>query len=193
LEPIECQALFDWASRIDTSTGITRSQSVCDFAGECFSNVKPHIKKLMQTLNEKKRKSNATPSPAGVLFQQIVNEGTLAPVLPALEAIRKMEKVNLYRGELYHEMCRSLKEHLSNPTVTLKECALVVRERTRRLGRHFPNKTVGTTLLIKGMEFDHCMVMDAHSHDKNNLYVALTRGSRTLTIVSKEPELKPTS
>jgi hypothetical protein len=47
---------------------------------------------------------------------------------------------------------------------------------------------VGTTLLVKGLEFDHAVVLDADALDAKNLYVALTRGARSLTVVSRGPD-----
>jgi DNA helicase-2/ATP-dependent DNA helicase PcrA len=46
-------------------------------------------------------------------------------------------------------------------------------------------------LALDGLEFDHAIVLDADEMNANNLYVALTRGSKTLTIVSKSRILTP--
>ena len=45
-------------------------------------------------------------------------------------------------------------------------------------------KLIGTTLLVKGLEFDHAIVLDAASLTRKELYVALTRGARSVTIIS---------
>jgi DNA helicase-2/ATP-dependent DNA helicase PcrA len=50
---------------------------------------------------------------------------------------------------------------------------------------------VSRTVLVKGLEFDHALVLDADSMDAQNLYVAMTRGSRSLTVLSKRPVLCP--
>ncbi len=54
------------------------------------------------------------------------------------------------------------------------------------LGRILPRCAVGTTLLVKGLEFDHAVVLDADAYDARNLYVALTRGVQSLTVASRE-------
>ena len=38
-------------------------------------------------------------------------------------------------------------------------------------------------LLVKGLEYDHAVVLDADSLDAKHLYVAMTRGSKSLTII----------
>jgi len=52
-------------------------------------------------------------------------------------------------------------------------------------------RQIGTTLLVKGLEYDHAIVLDATTLTRKELYVALTRGARTLTIVSTNPVLNP--
>jgi hypothetical protein len=42
--------------------------------------------------------------------------------------------------------------------------------------------TVGSTLLLKGLEADVAMILNPEVMDHNHLYVAMTRGSRTLVI-----------
>jgi DNA helicase-2/ATP-dependent DNA helicase PcrA len=54
-----------------------------------------------------------------------------------------------------------------------------------------PRCAVGTTLLVKGLEFHHAVILDADALDTKNLYVALTRGSKSLTIVSRSRVIQP--
>ncbi len=67
----------------------------------------------------------------------------------------------------------------------------MVRNRSRRLGRILPRCAVGTTLLVKGLEFDHAVVLDTDAYDARNLYVALTRGAKSLTVTSRHRSLYP--
>lgn len=46
------------------------------------------------------------------------------------------------------------------------------------------------TLLIKGLEFDHTVILDADEHDAKNFYVAATRPTRSLTICSASPTIR---
>ena len=45
-------------------------------------------------------------------------------------------------------------------------------------------KLIATTLLVKGLEYDHAVVLNAEALDAKDLYVAMTRGSKSLTIIS---------
>jgi DNA helicase IV len=52
-------------------------------------------------------------------------------------------------------------------------------------------RIVSRPVLIKGLEYDHAVVLDADVHTPTALYVALTRARQTLTILSQAPILRP--
>lgn len=43
--------------------------------------------------------------------------------------------------------------------------------------------------MVKALEYDHAVILDADSLDAKNLYVAMTRGAKTLTIVGEQRHL----
>jgi len=85
-----------------------------------------------------------------------------------------------------------LRKHAIDPQITLAEAAekyhAEFRYRGRPVGRR---KLIGTTLLVKSLEFDHAIVLDAKSLSRKELYVAFTRGAKSLTIISSSPVLNP--
>ena len=40
-----------------------------------------------------------------------------------------------------------------------------------------------TTLMVKGREYDHAVILDADSLNARDFYVAMTRGAKSLTII----------
>ena len=72
----------------------------------------------------------------------------------------------------------------------LRDSAIKVREEVRRVGRAPRRLTIATTLLIKGLEFDHAVVLDADGLRTADLYVALTRGAKSLTVLSGNATIK---
>jgi hypothetical protein len=104
-------------------------------------------------------------------------------------AIENLAGKHFYkRRELWREMRRTLKTHVSESGKTLRESAWKLRDSARRNGRHVLSKrTVATPLLIKGLEFDHALLLDAmQMGSAEELYVSLTRGASSLTILSSE-------
>ena len=120
---------------------------------------------------------------------RVVDSEEMDPVMDALAAIRRAPGAILYRRELFDEMRRSLSNTGEKADDDLSASAWKTRNLTRRIGRRLATHSVGTTLLVKGLEFDHAVILDAESvgYTKEHLYVALTRGSRSLTVVSRSP------
>lgn len=70
-------------------------------------------------------------------------------------------------------------------TLSLLESAQRYQRDFRHSGRPIRhNKLIGTTLLVKGLEYDYAIILEAESMSPKELYVALTRGAKTITIVS---------
>jgi DNA helicase-2/ATP-dependent DNA helicase PcrA len=66
------------------------------------------------------------------------------------------------------------------------EAAVSVRERSRLIGRPLAKRTVGSTLLLKGLEAEVSVVLNTEGMDAANFYVAATRGSTKLVICSAD-------
>lgn len=78
------------------------------------------------------------------------------------------------------------------PGNTFQDAVVREREKNRLIGRPLPKRAVGSTLLLKGLEADVAVVLNADELDARNLYVAMTRGSAKLVICSKSSSLNPT-
>jgi DNA helicase-2/ATP-dependent DNA helicase PcrA len=77
-----------------------------------------------------------------------------------------------------------------NETVTFHAAAIRERERFRHLPRTMRPRSVGSTLLLKGLEADVAVILEPDKMNAQNLYVAMTRGSKQLVICSNSPILK---
>ena len=67
-----------------------------------------------------------------------------------------------------------------------------IRNITRKIGRNITGKCIGTTLLVKGLEFDTVVILDAHKFKcPKNFYVACTRATKRLIIFTNNNILKP--
>lgn len=83
-----------------------------------------------------------------------------------------------------------LKIHIDGEAATLLESANNYQRALRHTGRPLRHKKlIGTTLLVKGLEYDHAILLDADSLELKELYVAMTRGSKSLTIISNSSAL----
>lgn len=102
-----------------------------------------------------------------------------------------MKTLPVYRKELFVEMDRAVREFLTGRFATFREASYAARNKTRLNGRKLEKRIVSRTLLIKGLEFDHAIVLNADKmRTAENFYVAITRGSKSLTILSAKPTIK---
>ncbi|MDO9546412.1 MAG: AAA family ATPase [Pelolinea sp.] len=117
-----------------------------------------------------------------------IGQGDLTIISDIMEIITRNPKMQVYRHELFGEMKRAAQEFALGKSASFDEAAYAVRYRTRQNGRKLESRIISTTLLIKGLEFDHAIVLNADTlQNRENLYVAITRGSQSLTVLSISP------
>jgi hypothetical protein len=191
LEPIWSDELHNIAKDIEERTGEERLQVVHEFAHKCLTDQGDFDAVVTAIQNGSSVKSD-TRRALHTLAKQIVSEASLGPVAALFEFVQKNSDPTIWRHQLWHEMRRALAEVTSGTVPTLVEATHSVRNRGAVMGRGIPKRCISRTLLLKGLECEHAIVVDADSMDTKNLYVALTRGSKNLHILSKERVLRPT-
>lgn len=196
IEPIDCEDLMGAADMLENCTGPARAAAAVDFCKKCMTKVGTELRSSHQAFEQGRipRITARTRHDAviGALIE-VATSDSLRLVAPAMKSIRKISGAILYRGELYHEMLRALSEFNTGEYADLREAAWATRNRTSHMGRRLSNCTVGRTVLVKGLEFDRAVVLDVSGMTAKNLYVALTRGSRSLTVLSSSPILNPSA
>jgi len=102
-------------------------------------------------------------------------------------ALKDNPKTSAYRRDLLYRFLNVLKIHIDGGGATLVDAANLYQREMRRTGRPISHrKLIGTTLLVKGLEYDHAVILDADTLDAKDLYVAMTRGAKTLTIIGEQ-------
>lgn len=105
--------------------------------------------------------------------------------------IKELSGIKCYRKELFSSLCMAL-EDAEYSNISVLEAMTKKRNLTRRIGRKIYGKSIGTTLLTKGLEFDTVVILNAHKFEcPKHLYVALTRASKRLIIFTENKTLKP--
>jgi hypothetical protein len=106
--------------------------------------------------------------------------------------VKDVPNVHLTRVDLFNCAVGVLKKHAVAPQLSLGEAAEKYQTQFRYRGRPVGRRRlIGTTLLVKGLEFHHAIILDAPSLSRKELYVALTRGAKSLTIISTASVLNP--
>lgn len=104
-----------------------------------------------------------------------------------LSALSRMSGVRVYRSEVLRVCLKALTQCDEETAEALYDTAVRFREQSRVLGRSVPNRAIGSTLLLKGLEADVSVILDEAHHDAKSLYVAMTRGARSLVVCSRSP------
>ncbi len=194
-EPVECEELFSSARALDeASDGREKARITFNFACECLTQIKTEIGDTVQRLlggGRLRAGFQYKNQLALEAFQQILDVPSVKAVREALQACLNIPRAKKARGELVEDMLEALKECQNGGQPTVEDAAIAVRDRLRHLGRRPSRFTVSRTLLMKGLQFDHVVVLDADALDARNLYVALTRASRTLHVLAAGPILSP--
>src|SRR5262249_52888715 len=118
-------------------------------------------------------------------------ESTLSAVGQLMDAIHALPDRRLFRRELWGEMRRAINLHTPTTAGGLRRTAWNLRNRTRHQGRAVEERTLSRTLLVKGLQFDHGVVLDATEWDRKNFYVAVTRAKQSLAICAPSPFITP--
>lgn len=193
METVECADLLTYTKTVDESKGTERVAAFADFTNKCISGLPQGIKSLLKIAAKGGSANPRRPDykKVAICLQQIVTSDDLSTVLKAMISIEAIEEpIVIARRELWNEMKNALKSQ-GQHACSLKERAWELRDIGRKVGRKVQNKCVATTLLIKGLEFDHAIILDATGLDNaENLYVAMTRGRNSLTILTDNPILQ---
>ena len=92
---------------------------------------------------------------------------------------------------MFYAMRAALLICISRPSCTLAGAIWEVQSRARHAGRIVAKRSVGSTLLVKGLEFDHAVVVHTPSMTRKDWYVALTRASVSLTLLVPAQRFAP--
>ncbi len=191
METVECEDLQKWAERIEQSNGPMRVEAVVEFAKKWLARLPSGVLPRMAA-DIRKGKS---PKPKKVdrarvatILTEIAESDDLLAVDRCLGEIERLDERPVFASrEIWKDMRRTLQEHGASMR-NLRETAWAIRDKGRRVGRRVPKRCLGTVLLVKGLEFDHAVVLNAAELDNaESLYVALTRGSSSLTVLSEQP------
>lgn len=103
--------------------------------------------------------------------------------------IRQVKGLRLYRWEAWHDTCEAIARTVENGD-SVTDNLVRVRDRLRRTGRKSTTRIASRTVLVKGLEYDHVIIADlAKFTDPRNLYVALSRARKSITIVGQSSKI----
>lgn len=188
VEKVQLDSVMLAASMFDQLAGFQLIKSLLDVAASMITNIEvPHTLRRVTSILSKRNKT--VPFPHEQALCKLAIEGNRRNLLTVLELLPLKSGTRIYRKTAYEALKDTVTHSISQPSQTIAEAASVIRERIRHNGdKRIPRRAIGSTLLLKGLETDHCLILDAQGKGMNakNFYVALSRGAKSITIFSAD-------
>ena len=189
VEPVDLKDLIAYASRLYLSDDDVVSKTL-SFAESLITKVGAQftVERVKRLKAGKARKPATDLEEAALALEE---RPSFKGISELLSECSRQGGSRTYRPGVLRATLRALMLCQSNSKVTFEEAAIRVREQNRAVGRQLPNNAIGSTLLLKGLEADHVVILNTEDLDARNLYVAMTRGAKSVTICSSSNILNP--
>ena len=189
VESVDLKDLVAFAARFDFGSATAFSELV-EFAADVMTNSGgPELIKRVASL----RAGTAHKPPNDVEKSALEFYATpcRTAALNLLVEMNKQQGVRVHRPAVLRSCMTAFRTADGTPGNSFEDAVVREREKNRLIGRPLPKRAVGSTLLLKGLEADVAVILNADELDARNLYVAMTRGSAKLVICSKSSTLNP--
>jgi len=189
VEAVDLRDLVTFARDLDLERE-DALEKVANFAQNVMANVGAAdlVRRVQSLIKGTARKEPTQVERTAMAF---VRQPTHKWIVELLVEISKEGGARVYRPAVLRACIRALQACSGNEGLSFYEAATRAREQNRMQGRPLPKRAVGSTLLLKGLEAEVAVVLNAGDLDARNLYVAMTRGSKALVICSLTPILNP--
>lgn len=184
VEPVDLSDITRVASDIDNSNGVELANYILDALSTMMTGVgKASLMQRMTTILAGRNRTPATVIELAV--KGVIERGDRHSISNLLCSLEENSDTRVFRRGAFSALKDTVLLSLSDPTKTMRQAAEVIREQRRHQGdRRIPTRAIGSTLLLKGLEADHALILDAGAMNAHNLYVALSRGAKSITVFS---------
>lgn len=187
VEAVDLRDLVSFSRQFDlTSPNVLRQ--LAEFAASMMTGVgTANLLARVETIRGGRARTPATPAEAAaVAFMLAPSHATS---IDLLQSLADQPGARVYRPEVLHCCISALRA--AEGEGGFIGAVMLARERNRHLGRPLGRRSVGSTLLLKGLEADVAVILEPERMTAQHLYVALTRGARQIVVCSPTPLLTP--
>ncbi|GAA3725673.1 hypothetical protein GCM10022268_36750 [Sphingomonas cynarae] len=181
VERADMPEVRDSAQDIGSKKDRDRLNAVLKFARSVMSHIDND---LVDRLNKITAGTVVPESDADFAFVAARQNVTFGNLARLLESWAVDPDRNVFRPDLLNVMVDGMRRTAEDGE--LKTSVLEVREAKRSKGRDVPALGIGSTLLLKGLEAERVIILDARSMSACNAYVALSQASKSVTVISKK-------
>jgi hypothetical protein len=191
IEEVEGKDLFMFLKKFQSAKTVKDGFLLAlKFAKKCFTGVD-------KTLAAGTKRGEVAKQAKRTKYPSILNAANCYLTDPTTNNIRLFfchlrdnPATKIYRRDLFNRFLHVLRIHIDEGSPTLLESAREYQREFRHSGRPIRHtKLIGTTLLVKGLEYDHAIIVDTDTLGLKELYVAMTRCSKSLTILTSKKKV----
>jgi DNA helicase-2/ATP-dependent DNA helicase PcrA len=192
VEPLGSYHLYEFAKKIEAAKGLARLERTLEFICACMIGAEKAVfLKAVKSHQSGKKLGTAQFGDLIKIGIAVTEANAVETVLELMHGFHGRETTRLFRRELFFSMCSALRIKSTRPYKSLTDTIWEVQNRIRHAGRKIGKRSIGSTLLIKGLEFDHTVIIHADSMSRKDWYVALTRATTSITILSPSECFSP--
>jgi len=194
-EDAECEELLKFTRKLDDIRGTERVQELAAFAENWLSRlpkkaVDAVVNSVLENLPSKARRPDLLR--LFNAFVQVRDNDDFRKIALALDAYEVLNEQPVFKSrEVWSGLRKAVSNYAPSIEKSLHQTAWQHRNVLRRVGRNPARRCLATPLLVKGLECDHTLILDASDFpDAESLYVCLTRASRSITVLARSSRIR---
>jgi len=189
VEAVDLRDLVSFGQNFDP-TAFDALEQLAQFAESVMTNVGAEnlVRRVHSLMSGTARNPPTTVEQVALVF---VQAHSFRAAVDLLAEISKESGVRTHRPTVLKACIKAMQLCHRTTGLSFRDAVIQMREQNRFVGRPLPRRAVGSTLLLKGLEADVVVILNASGLNARNLYVAMTRGSRSLAVCSQTPILNP--
>ena len=192
IEPISCKDLFAASRGMQNTVGMERFKAVLTFVSKCMTGTeKAAFERAVQSRLDGRSQGQAKFGDLFPITDTIIRHGTYEAMLAFLDRMQERVGTYLFRKEMFFAMRSALQIMSTLQHDSLSDAIWDVQNRIRHAGRKFGKRSIGSTLLVKGLEFDHSAIVHTANMNRKEWYVALTRATTSVRVISPAERFTP--
>lgn len=193
VEPVELgdimKAVADFDKALKSKNGYQLGYRFVQFLESLVLDIENDLFKRVKDSLENANEASFDKSDIwGSFVAEIIKNPSIENLIVPIEYLQRDLRNNVFRKYAFSLFKESAQVAKKNGEEMLGDSANLIREQRRQYGdKRIPQTCVGSTLLLKGLEAEYVMLLNANKLAANHLYVAISRGIKQISIFSEGP------
>lgn len=191
VEPVDLSDVMRMATSLDEANAANVMPNLLQAAAELMTNV--GISATLRRIASIQAGRNRTlPSSLENALVELALVPTRHNMRTTLLLLEEKDETRVFRAGALQVLKDAINLSISSPEKSIRKSASVIREQRRYQGEgRVSHRSIGSTLLLKGLECDHALILNVGNMGASDLYVALSRGAKSVTVFSDLDEFTP--